>query len=141
MCHELQGNLVVSGNMFSLVPEAMEYKVVRWTSDEIVATSINGICKALNSLKFDRKNKRVYAIQSLSEPIENLPKMSRDICNAVGSRWELRGETMYWQRPTLQNLHNNRSMPIDGVLARQSRLARIVKPRGLLASILLGGEV
>jgi hypothetical protein len=71
ICRELQGNLIVSGNMFSLVPDDVEYNVVRWTSEETVATSIRGICKTINSLKFDRKNKKVYAIQSLSEPVEN----------------------------------------------------------------------
>jgi hypothetical protein len=101
ICHELQGNLVIVGNMFNLVPDSADYKILRWTSEEIVAQNIGGICKVLNSLKFDRKNKKVYFLQSLSEPVENLPKLSRDICNAVGLRLELRGETMYWEGQTL----------------------------------------
>jgi hypothetical protein len=102
ICHEVQGNLVVDGNMFSLVPDVVDYQITRWTAAEIVATNVGGICKVLNSLKFDLKNKKVYALQSLSEPVEDLPKMSRDACNAVGQRLELRAATMYWQGPTLK---------------------------------------
>lgn len=102
-CHELQGNLIIQGDMFSLNPDSLDYRVTRWTADEIVASNIGGICKVLNTLKFDRKAKRVYYLQSLSEPVENLPKMSRDICNAVGLRLELRAQTMYWQHPPLKS--------------------------------------
>jgi hypothetical protein len=90
LCRELQGNLVISENMFSIVPDQVEYKVVRWNSEEIVANAIGGTCKTLNSLKFDRKNKKVYAIQSLSEPIENLPNVSRRLqcCGFnMGTSW------------------------------------------------------
>jgi len=101
-CHELQGNLVVQGNMFTLVPGDVDYQIIRWTTEEIVATNIRGICKVLNSLKFDFKSKKVYFLQSLSEPVENLPKLSRDLCNATGQRLELRAQTMYWQGSTVK---------------------------------------
>lgn len=103
VCQELQGNLVVQGNMFSLVPDDVQYQITRWTPDEIVASNIGGICKVMNTLKFDLKNKKVYSLQSLSEPVENLPKMSRDACNAVGQRLELRAATMYWQGSTMKS--------------------------------------
>ena len=102
-CHELQGNLVVVGDMFRLMPDALDYRITRWTPNEIVASNISGICKVLNTLKFDLKTKQVYYLQSLSEPVENLPKTSRDACNAVGLRLELRAETMYWEGSTMKS--------------------------------------
>ena len=102
-CHELQGNLIVQGNMFNLAPDELDYRITRWTPDEIVASNIGGICKVLNTLKFDLKNKKVYSLQSLSEPVENLPKMSREACNLVGLRLELRAETMYGEGSTMKS--------------------------------------
>jgi hypothetical protein len=102
LCQELQGNLVVQGNMFSLVPDSKDYNVVRWDSEEIMATSVGGACKMANSLKFDRKNKKVYALESLSVPLDTLTQALRAHCNAAaGSRWELHGKTMYWLGSTL----------------------------------------
>lgn len=102
VCHELQANLVfVGGDEFSLMPDAVNYNVVRWNSKEIVAQSIGGICKALNSLRFDLLTKRVYYLQSLSEPVESLPELSKKMCNAIGLRLELHAKSAYSTRPTL----------------------------------------
>ena len=82
--------------MFSVTPDSVEYKVQRWNQLEIVASTIVGICRMNNTLKFDRKNKKVYWLATLSEPVDNLPKMSQNICNSAGQqRLELHGETMY----------------------------------------------
>lgn len=96
VCHESQANLTIMGNAFTLRPDYLDYKITRWNSREIVANNISGICRVNNSLKFDRKNKKVYFLATLSEPVENLPKMSKEICNAAGEqRLELQGNTMY----------------------------------------------
>jgi hypothetical protein len=101
VCHELQANLVfVGGDEFSLIPDALDYSVVRWNSKEIVAQNIGGICKVLNSLRFDLLTKKVYYLQSLSEPVESLPELSKKMCNAVGMRLELHAKAVYSTRPT-----------------------------------------
>jgi hypothetical protein len=95
VCHESQANIAVIDNMFSLTGDSVDYAVTRWNSNEIVAQNISGVCRVLHTPKFDLKNKKVYALDSLSEPVENLPKMSKDACNAVGLRLELRANTTY----------------------------------------------
>ncbi len=94
-CHESEANITVTGNAFTLSADSVDYKVTKWDSTEIVAQNIGGICRVLNVLKFDLKNQKVYSLQSLSEPAEDLSKTTRDICNAVGLRLELRGSTTY----------------------------------------------
>jgi hypothetical protein len=101
ICHELQANLVfVGSDEFALTPDALDYSIVRWNSKEIVAQNIGGICKALNSLRFDRLTKKVYYLQSLSEPVESLPELSKKACNALGLRLELHAKAVYSTRPT-----------------------------------------
>jgi hypothetical protein len=36
--------------------------------------------------------KRIYWMQTLSEPLTDVPKMSKDVCNAVGMNLELKAE-------------------------------------------------
>ena len=96
VCHELQANLIfVGADEFDLTPDSLDYNIVRWNSKEIVAQNIGGICKALNSLRFDRMTKKVYYLQSLSEPVESLPDMSKKMCNALGLRLELHAKAGY----------------------------------------------
>ena len=94
-CHESQANISVIGNEFALTADSVDYKITRWDSKEIVAQNISGICRVLHTLKVDLQNKKVYALDSLSEAAEDLPKISKDVCNAVGMRLELRGATTY----------------------------------------------
>jgi len=46
-------------------------------------------------MKFDRVQKRIYWMQTLSEPLTDLPKMSKDICDAVGMNLELKADAMW----------------------------------------------
>lgn len=95
-CHEAQANMAVfKDGSFTLTPDSVDYKIIRWNSSEIVAHNISGICRVLNVLKFDLRQKRVYSLQTLSEPVNDLPKMSQQICNAVGMRLELRGMSTF----------------------------------------------
>jgi hypothetical protein len=97
-CHEAQASMVVfKDGAFTLTADSVDYRVVRWNEKEIVAQNISGICRVLNVLKFDLQQHKVYASQVLSEPVNDLPKMSREICNAVGMKLELHGETMFRQ--------------------------------------------
>lgn len=94
-CHESQSNITIIDNQFTLSADSVDYKIARWDSKEIVAQNISGVCRVLHVLKFDLQNKKVYTLDSLSEPVEDLPKMARDACNAIWLRLELRGGTSY----------------------------------------------
>lgn len=94
-CHETAANIAVMGNSFGMNADGIDYAVERWTASEIVASNKGGICRMRNVLKFDRINKRVYWMQTLSEPVNDLPKTSQDICNLAGMFLELRGDTLW----------------------------------------------
>ena len=95
-CEEEQGNITVIGKSFSLSADHLEYKVERWTSKEIVAANVGGICRVRNVIKIDITTKRVFSSQSLSEPVDQqLPKLSKDMCNLVGMNLELKSSTMW----------------------------------------------
>ncbi len=51
--------------------------------------------ESATSMKFDRVQKRIYWMQTLSEPLTDLPKMSKDICDAVGMNLELKADAMW----------------------------------------------
>jgi hypothetical protein len=97
-CSESQASIAVTGNMFSLDSSYVRYAVERWDKKEIVASEIGGICRVRTVVKFDRVQKRVYWMQSLSEPINDLPKMSQDACKLVGMYLELKRGTMWWRK-------------------------------------------
>jgi hypothetical protein len=99
VCHETQANMTVMDHSFSLSADYIEYKVVRWNAKEIVAQNVNGLCRALNVLKFDLVQKRVYYSQTLSEPDNNLPKVSKDLCDMIGMNLELKASTMWRKEP------------------------------------------
>src|SRR5690348_14489540 len=69
-CHEAQANIiVVSEGIFTLVAASVDYRILRWNSKEVVARNEpTGICRVVNVLKFDLQAKKVYALQTLSEP-------------------------------------------------------------------------
>jgi hypothetical protein len=94
-CHESQANIMVMGNTFSLSADSVDYKVERWNEKEIVAKNIGGLCRILNVLKFDLVQKRVYAFQTLSEPTNDLPKLSKEICAHANMNLELKADTMW----------------------------------------------
>ena len=107
VCHETQANLTDLGDgTFTLEGDSVDYQVTRWTSTEIVAQNISGACRALNALKVDLAHNKVYASQSLSEPIENLPKMSKELCQLVGMRLELHAPGVYHLGETLNTAPN-----------------------------------
>jgi hypothetical protein len=95
-CDEQQANIVVMDNTFGLSADDLEYKIERWTSKEIVASNVGGICRVRNVLKFDLEAKRVYSLQTLSEPMdEKLPQMSKDACKKIGMNLELKASTLW----------------------------------------------
>jgi hypothetical protein len=101
-CEEDQAMIVGFGDgTFTLTADHAEYRIDRWNEQEIVAKGQpTGICKVLNVLRIDLKLKKVYALQTLSEPVnERLPKLSRDICSAGGSNWELHEDTPFSSSP------------------------------------------
>jgi hypothetical protein len=101
-CEEAQAMIVGFGDgTFTLTADHAEYQIDRWSEEEIVAKGqATGICKVLNVLRIDLKLKKVYAFQTLSEPVsEHLPKLSKDLCGAVGSSWELHEETPFSRSP------------------------------------------
>ncbi len=98
VCHESQANMTVfKDGTFTLYADHVEYTVERWNSKEIVAASIVGICKIRSVLKFDLAQKKVYSMQTLSEPINDMPKLSKDICSAAGMNLELK-DIAAWKR-------------------------------------------
>ena len=83
------------GNTFALSAGCDEYTIERWNSKEIVASNVGGACKVRNVIKFDRVHKRVYWMQALSEPIDDLPKGLKDSCKLVGMNLELKNSTLW----------------------------------------------
>ena len=95
-CEEEQGNIAVIGNSFSLSADHVEYEIERWTSKEIVAANVGGLCRVRNVIKIDIATKRVYSSQTLSEPVDDqLPKLSKEMCNLVGMNLELKSSTLW----------------------------------------------
>lgn len=94
-CTDTNANIVVMGQTFALSGGYDEYTVERWNSKEIVASNIGGACHVRNVLKFDRVKKKVYWMQTLSEPIDDLPKGLKDSCKLVGMNLELKNSTLW----------------------------------------------
>lgn len=94
-CTDTNANIVVTGSTFELSGGHDEYTVERWDSREIVASNVGGICRVRNVLKFDRVQKRVYWMQVLSEPIDDLPKGTKETCKLVGMNLELKNSTLW----------------------------------------------
>ena len=96
VCHETQSTVYFKLGMVDIVPDYVEYSITRWNSHEIVAENIGGLCKVRSVLKFDRQAKKVFYLQSLSEPVDDtVPDMTKRICNAVGMNLELRARTTF----------------------------------------------
>jgi hypothetical protein len=95
ICNDTNANIAVMGNAFELTGGYDEYAVERWNSKEIVASNVGGTCQVRNVIKFDRVQKRVYWMQTLSEPIDNLPKGLKDFCKLVGMNLELKNSTLW----------------------------------------------
>lgn len=96
ICEEEQGNITVMGNAFTLSADHLEYKIERWTTKDIVAARIGGLCRVQSVIKIDIESKRVLYSEALSEPVdEKLPKLSKDICNLTGMNLELKQSAMF----------------------------------------------
>jgi hypothetical protein len=96
-CEEAQAIIDGFGDTFTLTADHAEYQIDRWNEEEIVAKGQpTGICKVLNVLRIDLRLKKVYAFQTLSEPVdEHLPKLSKDLCSVAGTNWELHKDTPF----------------------------------------------
>ena len=94
-CYEKQANIIVVGDMFSLNADYVEYTIERWNAREIVASHIEGSCRVRNVIKFDRVNGKVYWMQTLSEPLNDLPKREQNICKEAHMYLELKASTMW----------------------------------------------
>src|SRR5262249_44743621 len=95
VCYEKQANILVFGDMFSLNADYVQYTVERWNEKEIVASTTEGICRVRNVIKFDRVNRKVYWMMTLSEPLNDLPKWSKDACDDAKMYLELKASTMW----------------------------------------------
>jgi hypothetical protein len=95
VCYEKQANIVVINDMFTLTADFVEYTVERWNKTEIVASTVEGDCRVRNVIKFDRVSSRVYWMQALSEPLNNLPKKEQDACSDAHMYLELKARTMW----------------------------------------------
>lgn len=95
VCYEKQANVVVINDMFTLTADFVEYTVERWNKREIVASTVQGICRVRNVIKFDRVNSKVYWMQTVSEPLNDLPKKKQDTCNDAHMYLELKASTMW----------------------------------------------
>ena len=94
-CYEKQANIIVDGDMFSLNADYVEYTVERWNAREIVASHVEGSCRVRDVIKFDRVNRKVYWMQTLSEPLNDLPNREQDICKDAHMYLELKASTMW----------------------------------------------
>ncbi len=97
-CTDSTANIYVSGDTFALDSSQDDYTVERWDKREIVASNVGGICRVRDVIKFDRVQKRVYWMQTLSEPIDDLPKINQDMCKLVGMHLELKDSTEWRKR-------------------------------------------
>jgi hypothetical protein len=108
-CHEQMANMVPFGDTFSLNPDSADYRVTKWNENEIVAENrdvegplLAGPCHLMGVLKIDLLHKKLYAYQTLTEPVlpTDAPKDkmidSEGVCKAANNTlWELHAETMF----------------------------------------------
>jgi hypothetical protein len=107
-CHEQMANIVAIGDSFSLTPDSADYRVTRWTEGELVAENrdvrgpiLAGPCHLMGVLKIDFPSKKIYAYQTLLEPVlpsKNSNKVidSEGMCKAANDTlWELHEDTMF----------------------------------------------
>jgi len=107
-CHEQMANMVTIGDSFGLKPDSADYHVTRWTDSEVVAENrdvkgplLAGECHLMGILKIDLSLKKVYAYQTLVEPVmpsnsQNKIIDSEGMCKAANNTlWELRQDTMF----------------------------------------------
>jgi hypothetical protein len=96
-CTDNSATIYADGAIFSLDSNEEEYTVERWDKKAIVASDVAGICRVRNVIKFDLEQKRIYFMQALSEPTEDLPKLSQDTCKFANMHLELKDSAM-WKR-------------------------------------------
>lgn len=93
-CADAHAEIISIGKAFTLSGGEDEYRVERWNSREIVASAVGGICRVRNTIKFDRTQKRVYSMQTLSEPLNDLPADEQKICK-IQMQSELKDGTTF----------------------------------------------
>jgi hypothetical protein len=96
-CTDTSSTIYSFGETFTLDSNQDEYKVERWDKKEIVASNVDGSCRVRNVIKFDRLTERIYWMQTLSEPIDDLPKSEQEACKFAHMHLELKGNTT-WKR-------------------------------------------
>ena len=108
-CHEQMANILAVGDTFSLNPDSADYSVTKWNENEIVAENrdvegplLAGPCHLMGVLKIDLLHKKLYAYQTLTEPVlpTDTPKDkiidSEGMCKAANNTlWELHAETVF----------------------------------------------
>jgi hypothetical protein len=97
-CTDTSASIAVIGDHFVMNASTTEYKIERWTSQEIVAAVVGDEpCRLRQVLKADRVGKRVTWMVSLSEPLDaNLSKLTRDFCTKAEMHLELK-EGIAWK--------------------------------------------
>lgn len=99
LCVEDQANMTSVGPLWMLEADHVEYKIDRWTAEELVAHKdppASAICKLRITLRFDFKLSKVYWMQTLNEPInESAPKLVQQECAVAGMSLELRDGNGY----------------------------------------------
>ncbi len=94
-CTDKSATIYSFGATFTLDSSQDEYTVERWDKREIVASKIDGSCRVRNVIKFDRIKERVYWMQTLSEPIDDLSKSEQEACKLAHMHLELKGSTTW----------------------------------------------
>lgn len=91
----------LGGTTFSLDATHTEYQIERWTTTEIVASTINGLCAMRHTLKILLKEKQILLLDAPSEPIKPTGNAGADkmlnICRET-TAFELKGGKTFWAR-------------------------------------------
>lgn len=106
-CEEAQAIILgFPDGTFTLTADHVKYQIDRWNEQEIVAKGQpSGVCKVVNVIRIDLKLKKIYALQTLSEPVnEQLPQISKGLCSVVGSNWELHADTPFSASPNAKTV-------------------------------------
>jgi hypothetical protein len=89
----------LGGTTFSLDASHSEYQIERWTPNEVVASTITGLCAMRHTLKILRKESRILRLDAPSEPIKPTGNADSDkllnICREA-TAFELKGGKTFW---------------------------------------------
>lgn len=89
----------LGGTTFSLDASHTEYQIERWTTAEIVASAIRGLCAMRHTLKILLKEGQILVLDAPSEPIKPTGNAGADkmldICRET-TAFELKGGKTFW---------------------------------------------